>query len=97
LDGREVRRIAPGISILRLPNSTTIHQTASVDAGVGEIVHSKETLIASLEMTVCVRRAHVLAGLCLGVDLPRSEPEAEPLLLRKNPNWKRITLLGYRF
>jgi hypothetical protein len=48
-------------------------------------------------MTVCVRRAHVLAGLCLGVDLPRSEPEAQPLLLRKNPNWKRITLLGYRF
>jgi hypothetical protein len=37
------------------------------------------------------------SGLCLGVDLPRSEPEAEPLLLRKNPNWKRITLLGYRF
>ena len=33
-------------------------------------------------------------GLCLGVDLPRSEPEAEPLLLKKKSNWKRITLLG---
>jgi hypothetical protein len=34
-------------------------------------------------------------GLCPGVDLPGSEPEAEPLLLKKNSNWKRITLLGY--
>ena len=38
------------------------------------------------------------SGLCPGVDLPRSEPEAEPLLLkRKNPNWRRITLLSYGF
>jgi len=35
------------------------------------------------------------SGLRPGVDLPRSEPEAEPLLLKKNSNWKRITLLGY--
>jgi hypothetical protein len=34
-------------------------------------------------------------GLCVGVDLPRSEPEAEPLLLKKKSNWKRITLLGH--
>jgi hypothetical protein len=31
-----------------------------------------------------------------GVDLPRSEPEAELLLLNKS-NWKRIKLLGYSF
>lgn len=43
-------RFPPGISILDLPSFTTIHQTASIDAGLGEIVHSKETLIASLEM-----------------------------------------------
>jgi len=30
-----------------------------------------------------------------GIDLPRSEPEAELLLLKRNPNWKRIQLLGY--
>jgi hypothetical protein len=31
-----------------------------------------------------------------GVDPPRSEPEAESLLLKENPNtWRRITLLGY--
>jgi hypothetical protein len=37
-------------------------------------------------------------GLYPGVDPPRSEPEAEPLLLkRKNPNWRRITLLSYGF
>jgi hypothetical protein len=31
-----------------------------------------------------------------GVDPPRSEPEAESLLLKKNPTtWRRITLLGY--
>jgi len=35
-------------------------------------------------------------GLPPGVDPPRSEPEAEPLLpKRKNPNWRRITLLSY--
>ena len=34
-------------------------------------------------------------GLCPGVDPPRSEPEAEPLLLKRNPNWKRITLLSF--
>ena len=33
--------------------------------------------------------------LCPGVDLPRSEPEAELLLLNRKPNWKRIQLLGY--
>ncbi len=26
---------------------------------------------------------------------PRSEPEAEPFLLKRNPNWRRITLLTY--
>ena len=38
-------------------------------------------------------------GLCVGVDLPRSEPEAGPLLLKKknNPNWRRITLLSFGF
>jgi hypothetical protein len=34
-------------------------------------------------------------GLCSGVDLPRSEPGAEPLLLKRNSNWKRISFLGY--
>ena len=29
-----------------------------------------------------------------GIDPPRSEPEAELLLLKRNPNWKRIPLLG---
>jgi hypothetical protein len=34
--------------------------------------------------------------LCPGVDLPRSEPEAELLpLLNRKPNWKRIQLLAY--
>ena len=38
------------------------------------------------------------SGLCPGVDPPRSEPEAEPLLLkRKIPTGERITLLGYSF
>ena len=32
-----------------------------------------------------------------GVDLPRSEPEAELLPPEKKSNWKRIPLLGYRF
>ena len=32
-----------------------------------------------------------------GVDLPRSEPEAELLPPEKKSNWKRILLLGYRF
>jgi hypothetical protein len=35
-------------------------------------------------------------GLRPSVDLPRSEPEAELLLLNKS-NWKRIKLLGYSF
>jgi hypothetical protein len=34
-------------------------------------------------------------GSALALTFPRSEPEAEPLLLKKNSNWKRITLLGY--
>ena len=38
------------------------------------------------------------SGLCpSGVDLPRSEPEAELLPPREKINWKRIQLLGYRF
>jgi hypothetical protein len=35
-------------------------------------------------------------GSAAGVDLPRSEPEAELLLLNKS-NWKRIKLLPYGF
>ena len=36
------------------------------------------------------------SGLCpSGVDLPRSEPEAELLPPETNSNWKRIQLLGY--
>jgi hypothetical protein len=32
--------------------------------------------------------------LCHGVDPPRSQPEAELLLLKRKSNWKRITLLA---
>jgi hypothetical protein len=37
------------------------------------------------------------SGLCLGIDPPRSKPEAEPPPPEEKSNWKRITLLGYRF
>jgi hypothetical protein len=38
------------------------------------------------------------SGLCpSGVDLPRSEPEAELLPPETKFNWKRIQLLGYDF
>ena len=38
------------------------------------------------------------SGLCpSGVDLPRSEPEAELLPPEQKSNWKRIQLLGYGF
>jgi hypothetical protein len=43
------------------------------------------------------RRANIFAvhwSSAAGVDLPRSEPEAE-LLLLKQSNWKRIKLLGH--
>jgi hypothetical protein len=43
-----------------------------------------------------IKRIVVHWGSPPGVDLPRSEPEAELLLLNKS-NWKRIKLLGYRF
>jgi hypothetical protein len=33
--------------------------------------------------------------LCPGTDPPRSELEAELLLLKRNSSWKRIPLLGY--
>ena len=41
------------------------------------------------------KQNRTLQELCLWIDLPRSEPEAELLLLKRNPNWKRIQLLGY--
>jgi len=43
-----------------------------------------------------IKRIVVHWGSAAGVDLPRSEPEAELLLLNKS-NWKRIKLLGYSF
>jgi hypothetical protein len=43
-----------------------------------------------------INRIVVHWGSAAGVDLPRSEPEAE-LLLLKNPNRKRIKLSGYKF
>src|SRR6267143_574256 len=43
-----------------------------------------------------IKRIVVHWGSAAGVDLPRSEPEAELLLLNKS-NRKRIKLSGYRF
>jgi hypothetical protein len=43
-----------------------------------------------------IKRIVVHGGSAIGVDLPRSEPEAELLLLNK-PNRKRIKLSGYSF
>jgi hypothetical protein len=36
-----------------------------------------------------------LLKLCPCTDLARSEPEAELLLLKRMPNWKRVQLLNY--
>jgi hypothetical protein len=38
------------------------------------------------------------SGLCSGIRPGQgSEPQAEPLLLKANPNWRRITLLSFGF
>jgi hypothetical protein len=60
-------------------------------ASMGPMIESCSQTVreTGIERIVRYRRS------CLRTNLARSEPEAEILLLKRMPNWKRVQLLKY--